>query len=226
MKRIGALALFICITTLSLCGCVHVDSNSSVETSIVYVYMDPSENVSEESSAPPTSANSDTAVSNESATESSKSMEPVSLRNLNMFSGSPDINGKEMIATGETYYCIGMTIFDIEAKDTLRRSISYTTKGAYSKFKCTLALMNDKSKNSPLDCFIEVYCDSKLTYTSESISRGVLPIDIETDISGADVIEIKFCVTNNTDKKWEASNWASDQDFFPISFVIAEPEFC
>lgn len=223
MKRIMLLTLSLSISALCLCGCVQSDNQQPVETSIVYVYTDSSENASGETTV--ASSNTEATTIIETTTENTKASEPISLRKLNMLSGAPDINGMETIATGETFYCIGMTIDDIEKKQTLRRSISYPTQGNYSKFTCSLALMNDSSKNSPLDCFIEVYCDGVLTYTSESISRGKMPIKIETDISGAETVEIKFCVTNNLDRNWQGSMWASNQGDYLISFAIAEPEF-
>lgn len=52
-----------------------------------------------------------------------------------------------------------------------------------------------------------------------------MPIKISADISGAEVVEIKFCVTNPLDEDWLGSMWASDQGFFLVSFAIVEPEF-
>ncbi len=225
MKRIGLLALCLGVTAVNLCGCANLQAPQPVETSIVYVQVPYSESVSDGDNSQESIESTEFSSNSEEGTSDTK-VAPVSLRNLNMLSGAPDINGKETIATGETEYCIGMTIYDIEKKDTKRRSISYSTEGKYNTFNCSLALLNDSSKNSPLECFIEVYCDGELTYTSESVSRGKLPVAISTDISGAELVEIKFCVTNPLDKDWMGSEWASNLDFFPISFAIAEPEFC
>lgn len=225
MKRIGLFVLCFGVTAANLCGCANLQNTQSVETSIVYVHDSISESISSEEDSQESKESAELSSSSEEETSNTK-VEPVSLRDLNMLSGAPDINGKETIATGDTNYCIGMTIYDIEKKDTKRRSISYSTQGKYNAFNCSLALLNDSSKNSPLECFIEVYCDGELKYTSESISRGKLPIAISVDISGAELVEIKFCVTNPLDKDWLASMWASNQDFYPVSFAIVEPEFC
>lgn len=65
---------------------------------------------------------------------------------------------------------------------------------------------------------------------SESVSDGdnsqesiESTVAISTDISGAELVEIKFCVTNPLDKDWMGSEWASNLDFFPISFAIWAP---
>ena len=228
MKRVFAILGCLNFLVVSLCGCAWPNPGT-VETSIVYVQVVPSDSSDNSTTESTTQTSSESVISEtttvtESSGDTTKTSESVSLRKLNMLSGAPDVNDKATIATGDVFNCIGMTIYDIEAKDTLRRSISYATQGKYSKFTCSLAFLNDSSKNSPLDCFIEVYCDGKLTYTSESISRGKMPVKIETDISGAESVEIKFCVTNNTNKNWIGTEWAKD-DCFPITFVIAEPEF-
>ena len=154
-----------------------------------------------------------------------ESLRPVPLKGLNMLSGNPDIFGMDTISTGESFNCIGVTLFDIDAHATRRNTIAYATQGKYDKFTATLALMNDNSKNSPLDCFIEVYCDGIKSYTSPSIKKGDMPVQITADISGADKVEIKFCVTNNTNSNWKATDWSTDKHY-PISFSIAEAAFC
>lgn len=65
MKRIVALALGVCVTTLSLCGCAKKDT-PSVETSIVYVYVSSSDSVEKEESQENTESTEDSiATTNE-----------------------------------------------------------------------------------------------------------------------------------------------------------------
>lgn len=153
------------------------------------------------------------------------SLRPVALTDLNMLAGNPDIYRIDEINTGESVFCMGETAWDIDAHETQRNRVglTYANYGEYDTFSCRLALMNDSSRNTYLNCFIEVYCDDILVYTSPSVTAGSLPVDINVDISNSDSVEIKFCVTNPTDNNWLGSMvvW----DYYPVSWSIVDAEF-
>ncbi len=58
-RYIVVLVLSISVLSLNLYGCSHADNNSSVETSIVYVYAEPNENASDESNPSHAATNDD-----------------------------------------------------------------------------------------------------------------------------------------------------------------------
>lgn len=74
---------------------------------------------------------------------------------------------------------------------------SYLLKGQYSKFTGTLYLPEAK-KNCTGGCVLKVYLDETLVYTSPTIVTGVLPVELDIDVSGAYKMEL------------EMSGWLSD----------------
>lgn len=74
---------------------------------------------------------------------------------------------------------------------------SYLLKGQYSKFTGTLYLP-EYLKNCTKGCVLKVYLDETLVYTSPTIATGVLPVDLDIDVSGAYKMEL------------EMSGWLSD----------------
>ena len=150
---------------------------------------------------------------------------PVSLLNCNMLGGDPSIYGSQEISTGEIVSCIGYSIMDISAGETLRTrtGLSYMTEG-YDTFTCSLAFINDASKNSPMQHYIEVYVDGMLVYTSPYLTAGSPPIDISVDISNSSNIEIKFCCNNTLNEDWLASMWCYET-YYEIGWVIVDPYF-
>lgn len=278
MKKIIGIVMCLCVFAMCVSGCsflkhdTETDAEPSVATSIVYVYVDPTEDEHEETRPThPTIDDADTtesgslvgmnsddevireaiaaaeealqardfdeaqsiiaaangSVSDNSALVAEQSriadLRPVDLMEMNMLAGNPSICGREQISTGETVNCIGFTVEDIAAGDTLRTQtgVSWATNGEYDLIQFSLALMNDSSKNSVLDHFCEVWCDGICVYTSPTITAGSMPENIEVDISGAQSVQIVFGVTNNTESDWLGSMWA--WDYYPISWSIVDP---
>ena len=153
------------------------------------------------------------------------SLRPVSLLNHEILSGELSIFGSEEISTGETVRGIGVTFDDVlEAGETKHNTITYATMGEYDTFKGKLALLNDNSKNSPIECYIEIYTDGILSYTSPSVKKGSMPVDIEADITNANQVEIRFTCYNGTNGVWDTQDWASEK-YYAINFMIYNAEF-
>ena len=154
---------------------------------------------------------------------------PVNLMDLEMLSGSPEIFGSTEINTGERVNGIGVTFDgDIEPGGTLHspHSPSYAVYNEYKYFSCKLALLNDCSKNSQLECYIKIYGDDEDEpfYTSPRVSAGSLPAEISNvDISGYDKILIRFTIFNPLGYTWQSGMWSLD--FYPISWMIYDAEF-
>ena len=146
------------------------------------------------------------------------------LMDLEMISGNVNIHDRVEINTGEHVDAIGMTLTaDIGAGETLKAHSSpvYAVYKEYRYFSCKLALLNDNSKNSPLDCFIMIYGDyeEEPFYISPSVSAGSLPVEISNvDISVYNKITIKYAVHNPLDYDWQTTMWSLD--FYQISWVI------
>ena len=152
-------------------------------------------------------------------------LRPVRLLDSEILSGSPSIFGTEVINTGDTVNGIGVTLTDrIESGETLHSTIAYATQGKYDTFRGKLALLNNNSKNSPIQCYVQIYCDDILTYTSDYVIKGSLPVDIEADITNAQKVEIKFTCHNDTDYYWNPTDLASER-FFQISFIFYDADF-
>ena len=153
------------------------------------------------------------------------SLKPVSLLNLDILSGKPSMFGSVEINTGDTVDGIGVTLTEkIDAGETMYSTISYATLGKYDIFRGKLALKNDSSKNSPIQCYIQVYCDGILSYTSDYVVGGSLPVEIEADIKNAQKVELKYTVHNDNDYYWDPEDWASER-FYQISFLLYDAEF-
>lgn len=151
-------------------------------------------------------------------------LKPVSLMSLDMLSGKPSIYGTTEINTGEVVSGIGVTLTErIDAGQTMWSSVSYATMRKYEKFRGKLALKNDKSKNSPIECYIRIYCDGILSYTSDYLISGSLPIDIEADIRNAEKVEIRYTVHNGNNYYWDPTDWASER-YYQISFLLYDAE--
>ncbi|MBE6752509.1 MAG: hypothetical protein E7556_08300 [Ruminococcaceae bacterium] len=76
---------------------------------------------------------------------------------------------------------------DVNACD----SVIYNLDGKYDAVKGTLFLCA-KEKNNGYPSYIEIYGDGKLLYTSPKIKAGVLPQDIDVDISGVHKLKVSF----------------------------------
>lgn len=68
---------------------------------------------------------------------------------------------------------------------------SYLLKGQYSRFTGTLYL-SEYLKNHTKGCVLKVYLDETLVYTSPTIVTGVLPVDLDIDVSGAYKMELEM----------------------------------
>ena len=154
--------------------------------------------------------------------------ESISLLDMEMLSGSVDFSEEQKINTGEIVSGFGKTFYDeIEPDQTIpfeKSAPTYYVKGKYKYFRCKLALL-DKSKNSPLNTYIEIYGDDdNLIYTSPIISAGSIPVDIsDVDITGNDTIKFVFVINNPNDYEYDAGMWSADM--FSISWMLVEPEF-
>lgn len=89
--------------------------------------------------------------------------------------------------------------------------IEYVTNGEYDVFSTTLGL-TEEYKDTDCNCFINVYCDGVLTFTSDSVQQGSVPINISTDISGAQKVRIELIINY--------ANYGPDNYYSSFEFVV------
>ncbi len=153
------------------------------------------------------------------------SLKGVSLADMVTLSGKYDFKGKQTINTGDTVSVLGVTCTkDIEKKSEVRGKIAYATQGRYRSLNCRLGCKNDRTKDCPLECFIEVLDDGVSIYKSAHFKKGSLPVDISVDISNVQKLEIVFVVVNPNDYDWLTSMWSLEK-YYSVNYLIYDAFF-
>ncbi len=154
-----------------------------------------------------------------------ESLMPVSLADCTVLEGAYDYISMDQINTGDTVLCMGIVCSkDIEPMDTVSRTVSYATQRKYRMFQCKLGCLNNKTKNAPMECYLQIYCDDILTKTSEIFTKGDLPVDISVEIPRCDKLDIRYVIKNPNSYCWEFSNWSSER-FYSLSYTMIDPVF-
>ena len=91
----------------------------------------------------------------------------------------------------------------------------YLLNQEYSKFRGTFALSYENRSDDLANAVLSIYGDDKLIYKSKEMTKGVLPIDLDIDVSN--IIKLKFEIINDN-----ASESLPYEDI--ITFGIMNPE--
>lgn len=96
------------------------------------------------------------------------------------------------------------------------KSYTYKLGGKYDTVSGTLFVCQE-DKNEDIPAFFIIYGDGEKIYTSPEMSAGVLPTEINIDVSGIDTLEIQAFAKNDVNKFY----WP---DIY-ISNFVAQKEF-
>lgn len=84
-----------------------------------------------------------------------------------------------------------------------------------------LLVLESDYKNTNCSMYLEIYCDDQLTYTSESITTGSLPVQVNADISGAKKVKVVWCCDYPND----SGSYFSDEYSFGFVNVTVSKKY-
>lgn len=194
MKRIVALVIGLCFIASSLCSCAMFGNQKNVETSIVYVQVDPNDKnqtTSDNNNQSSNNSGNDAPVDMFSLKNYYYDESPHGIETNDWMPGDKDIYGK-MHGNGQRInaWDKGMTIDEYYNINSSYNILSGTIVPGPN---CEIVVPSD-SLYEKMYAVVYIYGDNKILYTSPEIKCDTQQMDFSVNITGVNQLRIYVVV--------------------------------